>query len=94
MPALSVQTLVENSVKYAAAASRDGGDIVVRVRPENGALRIEVSDGGPGFELADLPAGHGLDNLRGRLAALFGREEPLHVEHRNGRTTVSFQVPA
>lgn len=94
VPALSVQTLVENSVKYAAAASRDGGDIVVRVRPENGALRIEVSDGGPGFELADLPAGHGLDNLRGRLAALFGREEPLHVEHRNGRTTVSFQVPA
>ena len=94
VPALSVQTLVENSVKYAAAANRDGGDIRVRVTRQNGEVRVEVSDGGPGFELAQLPVGHGLDNLRGRLAALFGREEALQVQHRNGRTTVSFQVPA
>lgn len=89
-----MQTLVENSVKYAVAADRDGGDIRVRVTPEDGRVRIEVSDSGPGFALADLPAGHGLDNLRGRLAALFGRDETLQVEHRNGWTTVSFRVPA
>ena len=94
VPALSVQTLVENSVKYAVAPSRDGADIAVRVAPEDGEVRIEVSDDGPGFELAGVPAGRGLDNLRGRLSALFGRDEPLQAEHRHGRTTVTFRVPA
>ena len=94
LPPLSVQTLVENSVKYAVAPDREGGDIRVRATLDDGQLCIEVSDSGPGFAVADLPAGHGLDNLRGRLAALFGRDEPLQVEHRKGWTTVRFQVPA
>ena len=94
LPPLSVQTLVENSVKHVVAADREGGDIRVRAALDDGRLCIEVSDSGPGFAVADVPAGHGLDNLRGRLSALFGQNEPLQVEHRNAWTTVRFQVPA
>jgi LytS/YehU family sensor histidine kinase len=94
IPALSVQTLVENSVKHAVGANRDGAEIRVRVVAEGDSLRVEVADTGPGFSLAGLPAGHGLDNLRGRLAALFGDAEALRVAGRDGWTVVGFRLPA
>jgi LytS/YehU family sensor histidine kinase len=82
IPALSVQTLVENSVKYAVDPSRDGADILIRTTSEGDSLRIEVADDGPGFSSGSLPAGHGLDNLRNRLATLFADAEALRGESR------------
>jgi sensor histidine kinase YesM len=94
VPPLSVQTLVENSVKYAVGPARDGADIRVRAASEGDWVRIEVADTGPGFAAADLPAGHGLDNLRSRLTVLFGDGDPLWVVHRDGWMTVGFRAPA
>jgi signal transduction histidine kinase len=37
--------LIENAVKY----SPEGGEVAVTARPENGVVRIEVSDQGPGI---------------------------------------------
>jgi LytS/YehU family sensor histidine kinase len=94
VPPFSVQTLVENSVKFAVASGRTGADVQVRARRESGRVRIEVGDTGPGFSLDDIPAGHGLDNLRGRLTMTFGADTPgLEVQRGGGWTTVSFQVP-
>jgi sensor histidine kinase YesM len=94
VPPLSIQTLVENSIKYAVAPSRNGGEIQVRAARNNGLLRIDVSDTGPGFDLKDAPEGHGLDNLRGRLTALFGETAQLTTARSDGRTVVSMQLPA
>jgi sensor histidine kinase YesM len=94
VPPLSIQTLVENSIKYAVAPSRDGGEIRVRAGRNNGLLRIDVFDTGPGFDLQDVPEGHGLDNLRGRLTALFGDTAELTTARSDGRTVVSMQLPA
>ena len=93
VPPLAVQTLVENSVKFAVAASRAGGDIRIAGARDNGLLRVEVSDDGPSFQLESAPAGHGLDNLKGRLAALFGAEAALTVERRENRNSVCLAVP-
>ena len=49
VPRLAVQTLVENSVKYAVAPSRHGASIEVCAAVTNGHLRIDVIDDGPGF---------------------------------------------
>src|SRR5580700_6105764 len=68
VPALAVQTLVENSVKYAIAPNRAGGEIHIAGSRQNGCLIVAVTDQGPGFTLESAPAGHGLDNLKGRLA--------------------------
>ncbi len=43
--------LIENAVKY----SPDGGDVTVRVRPEDGGIVIEVADQGVGIRPEDLP---------------------------------------
>src|SRR5262249_34157971 len=72
VPPLALQTLVENSVKHVAAPRRAGATIRVEARPVEGGLALAVWDDGPGVRLDAVAAGPGLDNLRGRLAALFG----------------------
>ena len=94
VPPLSVQTLVENSVKYAVDASRKGAEIRIRAISTGDRVNIEVADSGPGFAFADLPPGRGIDNLRSRLTVLFGDPDSVRVMRRDGWTTVSFCVPA
>jgi LytS/YehU family sensor histidine kinase len=93
VPPLSVQTLVENSVKFAVAPRRAGGDIRIAGARENGLLRMEISDDGPSFDLESAPAGHGLDNLKGRLATLFGEQAELTLERREDRNEVRLAIP-
>ena len=56
-------------------------------------MHVEVSDTGPGFTLEAVAAGHGLDNLRNRLAMLFDGKADFGVARRDGWTTVSLVVP-
>jgi sensor histidine kinase YesM len=93
VPPLSIQSLVENAVKHGITPQRGGGEFLVTGSTENGSLRIEVCDTGPGFDLAAIPAGHGLDNLVGRLEALFGPRAHVNVLHRDGRCVVEMVLP-
>jgi sensor histidine kinase YesM len=95
VPALSVQTLVENSVKYAVGAARSGATVAIAARVRDGELRVEVSDDGPGFEPDHrLKPGHGLDLVRQRLEALFGPAASLEIGARDGLTCVAISVPS
>jgi len=92
VPPMSVQTLVENSVKYAVSPRRQGGEVRVSARANGDRLRIEVSDDGPGFAPDARPAGHGLDLVENRLAAQFGTN--ASVSYRNGDgMTVALDLP-
>jgi LytS/YehU family sensor histidine kinase len=93
VPALAVQTLVENSVKYAVAPSRAGGEIRIAGTRENGSLRVAVTDRGPGFALESAPAGHGLANLKDRLATLFGNRAALTLDRREDSNSMILTVP-
>jgi signal transduction histidine kinase len=93
IPPLSIQTLVENSIKFAVAPNREGGEVRVSADRNNGSLRVNVADTGEGFTLEAAPAGHGLDNLRSRLAVLYGESAELKVMQTDGWTTVSMKVP-
>ena len=92
IPPLALQTLVENSVKYAIAPDRAGGEIRISGAHSDGVLRVEISDSGPEFQLDAAPAGHGLDNLQGRLAALFGDRARLILRRMDGRNTLTLTV--
>ena len=95
VPALSVQTLVENSVKYAVGALHEGAEIIISARLMNGRLRVEVSDDGPGFEPASsMKPGHGLDLLERRLASLFGSSASLEMIARDGHTLIAMSLLA
>src|SRR5271170_1630213 len=93
VPALALQTLVENSVKYAIAPDRTGGEIRITGARSDGAFRVEVSDSGPAFQLESAPAGHGLDNLKGRLSTLFGDQAALLLQRVGGRNSLILSVP-
>lgn len=77
VPGMILQPLVENSVKYAVAATQRPVTISVEARREGGQLVIAVHDDGPG-EREGLAVrktegcGIGLVNVRDRLRARYG----------------------
>ena len=93
VPRLSLQTLVENAVKYAVSPRREGGSITIRAAIHDGRLRFEILDDGPGFDPASVPEGHGLTLLRSRLAMLYGDRASLDIRSRPSATSVVVQVP-
>jgi two-component system, LytTR family, sensor histidine kinase AlgZ len=93
VPPLSIQTLVENSIKYAVAPRRQGGSIWIRACQEKGQLTLSVLDDGPGFGDHALTAGHGLDNLQERLGVLFPGRAKLCISTDEDKTAVSIVLP-
>jgi sensor histidine kinase YesM len=93
VPRLALQTLTENSVKYAVSASREGAAVAVRATAHNGRLRVSVEDDGPGFDSTSLPEGHGLQLLKSRLTIIFRDRAQFSVESRRGRTIVALDMP-
>jgi sensor histidine kinase YesM len=93
VPPLSIQTLVENSIKHSIAPRRTGGTIRVSAHESNGTVAIETSDDGPGFTWTEAPAGHGLDNLKSRLQAIFNARASLDVQRSSPGVVVTLRVP-
>ena len=94
VPPLSIQTLVENSVKYAIGPNRSGGEIDIAGTLDNGYVKVEISDRGPAFALESAPPGHGLENLKSRLSTLFGPNGTLTLERRDDCNRICLSVPA
>ncbi|MFQ6020322.1 MAG: sensor histidine kinase, partial [Dehalococcoidia bacterium] len=93
VPPLALHTLVENSVKHVAAERRDGAELRVEGSLRDDRLVLGVWDDGPGFSLEEIPAGHGLDNLKRRLAALYGASASLEVRRGEAGTRVALSLP-
>jgi sensor histidine kinase YesM len=93
VPPFCLQTLVENSVKYAVSANRTGAEIRVRVEADRTLLKLTVSDNGPGFTADAIITGHGLDILQSRLAALYGENGRLDVSRTENWMVVTAVLP-
>lgn len=93
VPPLSIQSLVENAVKHGITPRHAGGEFVITASLASARLCIEVCDTGPGFDVAAIRAGHGLDNLVGRLEALYGDAATLNVFQRDGWCVVRMMLP-
>lgn len=74
VPALLLQPIIENAMKYAISESEDGGDLSISSRISADQLLLEVTDTGPGFEPVPGEEGRGigLRNVRERLQTLYG----------------------
>jgi len=101
IPAMTVQTVVENAIKHGVAAIREPGVVEIEASVAHSALCIAVRDNGPGFEEARQPkpdngGGFGLRNVRERLEGHFGGAARLSIGRDTGRglTVVSIEMPA
>ncbi len=90
LPALTIQPLVENAVKWGVGQAENGGTVKLTVRETPLGVEITVADNGVGFD-PEHPAKDGRDHfglqlVRDRLSAVCGAK--LTVESRPGQGTV------
>ncbi|OBP13636.1 signal transduction protein [Rheinheimera sp. SA_1] len=82
IPALLLQPLIENAVKYAVATRQQGATITIHGSHQQEQLLLEVTDDGPGSTLVldeSCSSGVGLTNIRNRLKQHFGDRASLAV---------------
>ena len=79
MPAMMLQTLVENAIKHGLEPRTSGGTVWIRARASDGSVAITVADDGNGFNTTTGGTGIGLKNVRERLRLMFGGDASLAV---------------
>lgn len=90
IPAMIIQTLVENAVKHGVSSLTTPGYVEVRAAVSESQLRIEVRDNGPGVQERHAggsehdESAFGLRNIRERLQGYFGDSARLGI----GRDTI------
>ncbi len=97
VPGLILQPLVENAVGHGLAPRARGGRIVVSSRLVDDRLHLDVADDGVGLKLQGddlIHDGHGLGNVRRRLAAFYrGRAALSLLPGPNGGTLARLLLP-
>ena len=101
VPALVLQSLVENAVVHGIAPMNRPGHLAISARRDGADLVLAVHDDGAGLPVAAAaPAGGaarpgvGLANARERLQQLYGAAQSLELESAPGRgTRVTLRFP-
>ena len=72
VPALILQPIVENAVKYGVAGAPPPATILIRATSQGAQLNLEVIDSGRGSSQKPPGSGIGLANVSQRLSLLYG----------------------
>ena len=98
VPNLILQPLVENAMRHAVGNSK-AGRVEVVAAPQNGFVRIEVKDNGPGIQAdgvldARRGRGLGLANTQARLFGLYGDAATFKLSNGpSGGLVVTLEIP-
>ena len=92
IPPMTLQPLVENSLKHGIGGRLEGGKLTIRSALEGSSLVLQVVDDGAGF-LPHFREGTGLRNLRERLDTLYGDDSELRVSTAGAGATVTVRLP-
>ena len=75
-----LQPLVENAIRHGIEPKLGGGQLVISAKMERGMLYLRVDDDGVGFAEKSGGGGAGLENIRARLAVLYGASAKLVLQ--------------
>lgn len=88
IPALSVQPLAENAVRYGVTKRRSGGTVTISVRSTPETVTVTVADDGVGFDPEAVPTDGkthiGIANVRERLHTMVGGDLIIHSSSETG----------
>jgi len=93
VPPMSLQTLVENAVKYGVEMSTSGSDILISARRAGDNALIEIANAGAIRSFGNSTK-VGLTNTRKRLALSLGEEASLQLSESSGWVRATLQFPA
>ena len=79
MPAMMLQTLVENAIKHGLEPRTGGGTVWIRARRDDDTVAVTVADNGEGFNTKTSGTGIGLKNVRERLRLRYAGDANLSV---------------
>jgi len=92
LPRLLLQPLVENAVRHGIQPLRGGGQITLRGERKGTGVWIEIRNPLP--DIAGTPGnGHGLDNVRQRIAYRYGAQASMQAGPQQGQFVVVLQLP-
>jgi LytS/YehU family sensor histidine kinase len=89
---MTIQPLVENAIKHGTSTVERPGRVRVAAEIAAGRLRVEVTDNGPGFR-GEAGEGHGLRNVRERLAGYYGAAGRVEWENLPDGARVWMEIP-
>ena len=97
VPSFLVQPLVENAVKHGVARSVERVEIGIEAEMKDGTLRITVTNSiwmGTALNLPDASGtGVGIENVRHRLQAVFGKRATLTAGPVDDRFVATISIP-
>ena len=104
LPPLTLQPIVENSIKHGLLPKKNGGIVKITIKMEDRQLRITVEDNGVGIASEKLPGllrednqhkdSIGINNVNQRLVGMFGENHGLKIESSEGKgTIVTLTIP-
>jgi two-component system, LytTR family, sensor kinase len=100
VPNLILQPIVENAIRHGIAQRSTPGFIEIQAKRQNGVLRIQVRDNGPGLPENRSPEklfqkGLGLANTQTRLERLYGDGHRFELANDpSGGLIVTLEIPA
>ena len=93
MPSLILQPLVENAVYHGVAQLPGGGRVRVSVQREAGGVLAVVENPAPDKSMRTGGHRMALENIRQRLAVMFGGQGQLRIVQGDGRFRVELRYP-
>lgn len=90
VPVLSLQPLVENSVRHGGLRERQDGFVRLASDKTDGFIIITVADNGAGFDASAVREGVGIENTRKRFGLL---NAEMRIESGGQGTRVTVKIP-
>jgi signal transduction histidine kinase len=96
IPPMLLQPLVENAIKHGLEPKVDGGRVELTALRKNDVVQIEIADSGLGMGGSTTKGmGVGLEHVRERLAAAYGKRASLETaDAPGGGVIVTVKIPA
>jgi len=99
IPKLTIQPLIENSIKYGVEKIKRPTQIKLTIKNLTGKILIEIKDDGPGIvekiEFKKDSTGLGLSNIKNRLKLIYGDKASVKISSEpNIETKVILAIPS